>query len=595
MSITRVSFILDGKQITPPRNWRDVKVLATFDNNTNQATVTTDRWEFVNSNEERVAALLAARFRSGLTGGPGAFEGPEFKINVSDDQGATNVFDGLLNFVRDYEERNFKDPNFENPTECLASAEMIDSLNGVDDLISGTTVALMESEGVFKDSDYTGVDWVIEKPFDFYEVAILSIGVFSVSKEVIDALSRLGDDISIPAGIAASGALGTAGAALYKILIIIFRIAYIVFMLVQLIQLATQLIRLLIPKTRTHKGIKLGTLYRKGFEYFGYTFVSNIPELDKYVYLPTLPTQESNFADKLLSRIKVIEKGIPSVQDYGYLFSESVQLGLQMFYARIAVVGTEVHMRTEDDPWWFKQSTKDVIDDVLVNSVKFNLEDLKRSNFIKFATDPSDQFTIDNYSGTSYEVQTLPQSIKDEKKVRITGVDEVSIPLALGTRKGTLSFLEEAALTFLGAAETAVNAIGGNLNLTSEIKNRVNILKVSNPLHSVPKILYWDGNGIPEDHRDKLSAKALWDNYHFPKDFRANNFKAQKIKFENVKVPFNLRGFKELMKNPYFITKGGVSGKIEKMEWTLDGDYATVSGWFRKIYTKNLRTKRFNP
>lgn len=595
MSRTGISFILDGKEITPPRNWRGVKVLATFDNDTNQATVTTDAWEFVNSDQERVAEIVAARFRSGLNGGPGAFEGPEFKINVNDDLGAITVFDGLLNFVRDYEEIDFKSPNFEDPTECKASADMIDSLNGVNDLISGTSVAFLESEGVYNDNDYTDVDWVIERPFDLFQVAMISLAIFSTIKEGLDFLDRTTDTEATTVGIALASVTPGPGSVTYRAIMLIFRIVVIALYVANLIQLFSELMKLLIPKKRTHKGIKLRTLYEKGFEYFGYDFVSNIDELDSYVYLPTLPNTESNFADKLLKRIKVIEKGIPSVNDFGYLFSESVEISLKMFYARIAVVGTEVHLRADDDPWWFKQATKDVIDDSLVRSTKFNLDELKRSNLIKFATDTQDQFTVDEYTGTSHEVQTYPQSVQDERKVRVAGVNEVSIPVALGARKAKLSFLEEVGLVFAGIIEGVINAFGGNSNLSNEIKNRVNFLKLSDPLHSVPKMLYFEGGGIPENHRKKLGADVLWNKYHFPKDFTANNYKAQKIKFENVKVRFNIRIYRELMKNPYFVTEGGVSGKIEKLEWTLDGDYGRASGWFRKIYTKNLKTETFTP
>ena len=49
------------------------------------------------------------------------------------------------------------------------------------------------------------------------------------------------------------------------------------------------------------------------------------------------------------------------------------------------------------------------------------------------------------------------------------------------------------------------------------------------------------------------------------------------------------------MKNPYFVTTSGVSGKIEKADRQLNGDVATVSGWFRKIYTKNLTERQIEP
>jgi len=267
-----------------------------------------------------------------------------------------------------------------------------------------------------------------------------------------------------------------------------------------------------------------------------------------------------------------------------------------MFNARYAVVnGNEVHLRWEDDPWWFKQSDLNITEDHRFDEITYNTDELSRDIFLKFQTDPSDKWTSDNYTGTSFESITEAQTVKDPKKQQIRGLDQVDFPFALGNRKDGLNALEEFALGFANAAEQAVNAVGGNADYTSSIKNRTNLLKVSDPIHSIPKILYMPGNNIPANHRDFLSARVLYEKYHSSKSFIANNFRAQKIRFDNVEVDFRFRDFKNLMKNPYFVTTNGRSGKIEKASWRLAGDTATVSGWFRHVYTKNLTERTIEP
>jgi len=594
-SITKISFRVNGQDIPAPSNWRDVKILSTFDNGNNSSSITTDRWQFVNEAATRISKL----FKSGLNGGSGAFEGPNYDIYVSDEEGALQVFEGLLNFSEEYEERNFKGPNFTDPVEVLSKAEMKNSLNAIDSQFSGTTVAFLKSKGVYSDSDYTDVKFVVEKKFDFIEFAVLSFGIFTMVKEAAEAIEKLGSDLSTQLGISGSSATGTIGGTIFRILIIIFRIAYVVLILAQLIIMTERLFNMLISPARTHKGITLDTLLRKGFAYFGYKLVTPITELSSYVYLPTIPQEESNFVDKLLSRVKVTKQGIPSPGDYGYIFEEAVELVLRLFYARIAVVnspsGREIHIRKEDDEWWFKTSTLDVIDDVLINSITYNADELSRSTYIHFQVDPADSWTTDNYTGTSIEVVTEPKSVNRIENVRIRNLDEVSIPLALGSRKDGLNDLEKFMLSFLGFAEKTVNALGGNKDFTSKLKSRNDMLKVSAPEHGIAKLLYINGGLLPEDHREKLSAEYLYDNGHNAKSFVSNNYTRQRLRFSEVKVPFNFKKFKLLSENPYFITKNGVSGKFEKLEWTIDGDYATASGWIRSIYTKNLKETKIIP
>ncbi len=584
MSNDSISFKINRKELEAPIEWEDVKVLATFDNENNQANITTDRWTFIGNAKDEIINFRKAN---------GVFQGPCFDIFASDDDGAFQLFEGFLDYTKDYEEIDFKSANFEDPNKVMIGAQKLAGLNSLDDLINGTTIGKMLQDKVFTDSDYVDIEWVAEKKFDFLQFAIASVTLYLMVKEGLEASFRLADQIASFIGFVTGGGLtGPIGAVAYQVIILGAQIIYTGLIIAQIIALTQDLINTLIAPKRTHKGIYLRTLMEKGFESFGYTFVSPISDLDKYAYLPTLPLAGSDFTNPILNRVKVITEGVPSVRDYGYLYSECVELCLSLFNARLSVVdgldGKEVHLRTIDDPWWIKQSNLDIIDDKLIESVKLNTEDLSKNVFLKFIDDRADDWTVDNYTGTSYEVITNVESIKDPRKVTIKGIDEEVFPVALGNDKDGFSLLEETLLALFSAIDGTINLLGGNSNLSSLITNRLGLLKISSEVHTVPKLLYLINGRIPEDHRNFLSAKYLYNNYHNEKSFIANNFKKQRVLFNSEKVPFRFRDFKQLINNNYFITPSGMSGKITKCEWSIGADFAVVDGWFQKIYDTNL-------
>ncbi len=69
MSLDRVTFRLDGTEIAAPREWEGMAIKATFDNDGNEANISTDSFNFLGN----AADFLHAHRLGGLTGGPGIF------------------------------------------------------------------------------------------------------------------------------------------------------------------------------------------------------------------------------------------------------------------------------------------------------------------------------------------------------------------------------------------------------------------------------------------------------------------------------------------------------------------------------------------
>ena len=596
-NLSTLKFQIDKQERGDPVNWESIKILSTFDNNNNQANITTTNLEFVNE----AAQYISERFRSGLTGGLGAFEGPDFDIYASDGVRLFQAFEGFIDYTKDYKESNFIKQQADKPLKVSVGIKKLNGLNTLQDLIEGATYGFFKQEGVFNDSDYANLPWVVQKKFDALEFIVLNITIFVTVKEAAEQVEKLTDDIAMIASkfqSATPPSTGSVGAVFYAILVAIIRAAYLVLITIQLVQLSEEVFNILVPRVRQLKIASFRTLIFKPLEFYGYTVVSELDELDNY-FLPTLTTEDSNFVDGLLKKVKVNEDGLPSVQDFGFLFSELLQKFLEMTKSRIAILdnnGTkEVHIRTESDPFWIKNSNAEILKDVLIDERGYNLDELQGRTLVKFETDLTDDWTVDNYTGTAYEVVTTPITTENQQKVSIKGIRDINIPWTLANRKGDLTPVEDLLLKFATIAENAVNTLGGNVNLTSKLRNKVNAFKTSGETWNTPRIITLSGGGIPENTREILSAKTLYEKYYTFDSFVEGNYNGQKYTFEEITIPFGLSQFNDLTNNAYFTLPNGDFGKVTRCEWAVADDSALISGWVRRPYTKNLKEIKYEP
>lgn len=588
-------FTVEGVDIGLPANWLEAEISAVFSQTgdddslipENQPNLSIDRFHFVGE----AAQFIADRHKSGLNGGPGAFQGACAKWVIQEGGNSYTVFDGYLDFTDNYQELEFKDTRREQPNQVFVKAVDDFGLNALLQKISGVTMDLLLDKGVYSDEDYVDIPFVIIRKYDYLEFMMLFFSIYIFQKEAVEVALRIKK-------IIADGFSGGFTAVLTQILKLIAEVAYLVFIVVQLINLAREIYNLLYSKKRIHKGITMRKLFEKAFDFFGYKFVSPIEELDNFTILPTLPTKKSNFFEDLFNKVRVTEVGVPGLNDWGYIFTDNLTTARRLFRAKLAVYnnnGTkEVHVRNEGDEWFLKQSNLTLLNDVLVDSVGYNHKELSRGRVLKFVTDSTDAWTREEKKGTMYETitESTPQD-PDNNKNLITGLEETIIPYALGVRKANLTPLEQLILAGLGFAEDAINAVGGNINLTQGIQNRPNFLKMSEYEIDIAKLLYVKGGGIPSNHREILGAKALEQKYHRTASFinysNDRPFGAQYQTFDDVTIPFNLSKFVQLRNNSYFVTDDGQAGRIDSIQWTPSEDSAKISGRFNFVYDKSLK------
>jgi len=552
-----VQYRLGGNLIDNPTERQDTSIQVQFDEGT-QGSIETSQLTFVNE----AYTIIKETIESGLI-----TEGLPLTITIQEGEESTEVFNGYLDFST-LEDLTGSEPKF------LASIVEQDGLTNLSESLEGVTFALLEAKGFITSSDYQEVKYLIEKQVALLEQAFLALSVFLMIKEIAEASFRLSQQIAIISAIVTTPISGQVGALIYAVASALFEIAYIFIMGAALLDLIQQFIENLISFEREFQGIKYKTALEKIFSYLGYTFVSPIPEIDTYVYLPSKAEGRS-------------DKGIPFDSDFGFVANEFVSMVLDMFRAEIFVVNNEVQLRTKKDPFFQSQSTFQ-LPDVLEQPFSLNINEIKESRFISFQDDISDAYTVSNWKGTSFVVTTLPITQNIPKNNLIKGLEETRFPVALGNRKEELSILEEALNTFFEAANFALSALGAS-NITNTIQARKGMLIISQPFFNVPKVLNMQGNRLAQNSREGLSARYLWENYLNYDSFIEDNFKRQRKVFEGIEIPFSYSDYKKVKENSYFITPNGKRGKFTSLEWIIEADRAEASFWVEDVYTRNLQ------
>jgi len=574
---TRVDFTLNGQGINAPEEWTDIEINASFDDDGTQASISTESFRFVNIDTDKASKIL----RDWITNdNPGIFHGVPFQIKGFNNQNNLNTFDGYVNLANDVA-----------LLEDGSTAANIQKKEGLDDLnirLEALTFGYLELIGKVGSGDYTDVEYVVEKKFNFFEILMSNIVLFLLVKELQESIAKTAQTIADAAAHLTGGISGTAAAAAWTVATAIIQVLYTALIALAVINLGNQLLNTLLPRVRKHKTIKLRTAMTIVANHLGYGFVSPITELDKVVFLPSNNNQdEVSFLSGLITQLKGTQTGIPNVTDPGYNCLSFFKYVQEITNSKFAVVNGDIQFRSKNDPYWIKTATY-VMPDILVEEQRFNTDELRARWALLFAIDSRDDWTIDNYKGTAYEVQTDAAQTPDVKAKFITGLNETNIPWSLGNRKDELNGIERFLKEVAQFLDNVVNALGGSSNLAKKVNNKVGMLKVSDNNTSKPKLLYLSGSKLPKNHRSLFSAKVMWDKYHNEQSWVQNNYGQQKLVFKGVRVPFGLEDFLKLVDNSYFTDYKQRQGKVTNITWNMFGDFATIDYWVQEPYTTNL-------
>ena len=577
-------YLLNGLPFNAPLQWEDVTINAEYPDDSIQPSLTITEFDF----NLEARKFINEWIEKGTNGGVGIFEGMPFDLNLFNNNPLTKNFKAFIDFRDNYND-NIDDG------EVTVSIMKDNDLKTFFDNLSGATCGYLEEIGVFTDADYVKIPYVVEKKFNLFEILMASIMLYLMVKELAESVERTANTIAEVVALLAFVGTGSnvLGAALLGALKALISIAYTAILLLAIIELSKTLFEVLVPPLREHKGILLKNALGKIANHFGYEFSSPISEYNNVTYLPSNPNLDEKTAFGFISVTKGTQSGIPNNLDYGYFTADLFNLAKSLPYAKMALIGNTIHLRPKNDPFWIQQ-TQWEMPDVLVNTLRYNTNEMKSTRLLSFPVDTSDEWTIDNYDRTAVEIKTSPISVINKRAVLLKGLEEVDFQTALGNRKDELNGIENLLKDVGGFIDDVTGVFGGGTNFASLIQSKVGVLKVSTNWHTVPKLLYLNGDRMPINHRDLWNADLLWEKYHKEKSFVRDNWTGQKIVYNDVEIPFGLEDFFQLSTNPYFKYKG-IQAKITNFEWTVAQDTAKISFTIKKAYTFNLQETKIIP
>jgi len=558
-----------GELINSSVEWRNTQILGSFDNATG-VNISVERLKFVREAFSKVKAEIDKG---------NIFEGLDYSLEIFN-QDSNQVVDFWLDLTDNV-------TVFPERGAIEAKAVLKDGQQQLEDRLGAITFDYLVDQEVITDSDYVDVDYTVQKLFEPLEIITSFVIIYILTTSLIERVKDLGKDVATGTGIAASGISGPIGQAIFTVLAIILEVAYAAAIVIAIANLVQQVLSYFIQPKRTHKAILLKTLLSKASEHLGYGFETDITDLNNIVYLPSNPNTDEINGVGIISKAGSITRGIPNAQDYGYNAREIFELSSNYFRGIYQIVDGVMQFRSENSNYWVRQSTY-ILPDVKETTQGYNTDEFFANRLIAFVTDITDDYTIDNFKGTNFTINTDLINVKDPKGKFTKGFDEVRIPVALGNRKDNLTPFEEILKTLAGVADSAINILGGNSNLANLVKTRVGTLKVSNNNHQVPKLLWLENGAIPTDHRDKLSARVSWEKYWIYRSFVANNFNGQKLVYKDIQIPFGFEDFLKVSQNSYFRDLNGRVGQIVELDWIVPQDKATVTYWIREPYTEKL-------
>ena len=559
-----VKYYLGGQEIEDVVERDEVSIQVDF-RDVIQGNIETYKFTFVN----RAFQIIEEYKNNGLTGGVGIFEGLDFKIVIQEGVEQRTVFEGFLDFET-YENLMPLKP------KILCKVKKEDGLNSISERLQGLTFAYLRSINEITPNDYDYVESVVEKKFNVIETLFLVFAIYSFIQQIITSTRNIAQNIGIIAGITSGSTTGGLGAIVYAIASIIFDAAFIAFSVIAIKNLVEQILESILSPVKDQYCINYNLALTKIFKYLGYEFITNIEEVKEEYYLPSKAEDRENI-------------GIPFDSDYGFFASEFLELALNRFNAKIFVNGKgQIEMRSELDDYFQLQSNY-ILPDVLDAPFSYNVNELKESRLISFDNDISEDYTLDNYQGTSYVITTKPITENNPKNTLITGFVENRFNICLGTAKTEFNSVENALTTLLETVDELFEFWGAKSSSVNVITNRLRTLKTSTYFFNKPKLIRIQNHKIAVDNREKVNAKYYYDNYIDYNSFVQNNYKKQHKVFSGVVIPFSYDNYKQLLENSYFTTNEGKLGRINSLNWIIGADTAEIDFYIEEIYTRNLK------
>lgn len=467
---------------------------------------------------------------------------------------------------------DFSDPSTVFRTRsCKVKMIRYKGMDNFFDLAEGLSFGILN----WNPNDFRDIDYVVVPETSFLYYISLSLATFSLSQELAKAIQEISEGITdlikatVPVGFPPAPDWGAIIVAAIKLAA---RIAYAIFIIIALIKLATEILNLIFPQIRQFKGCELKRLIQKGCEHLNYTLASTMLDAipDAVVCPVPLRAKDPTLFKQLFAPLSLAYTyGYPSVRDSIRSLGEALNFLEQDLNAIVKIENGNI-VRIEQEAYFEQNATTQIPEafnqqDQLQDETSINSDEIFKRLVVTYQTDPSDMNTYDDSRKTLYEASSEIQSLPSPDYEMIKGLKSVNLPFARGTRKGSLTFAEEAAKVFAQAIDLFCGTSFG-----SGIESRKDVMQVSNQYSSVTKLLYMNGSRLVENQNDYIGAEAIAQNYWASRLIQ-NNQKTRKLA---MPVAMTQSEFFAIEANNYVLLDSGETIKINRVSWN---DYTNMA------------------
>ena len=569
-----------------PKELESLEIKATFDNLSFQPNITATEITFINES----AKLINDYIDNGLnTNGVGIFEGIPYEISLIGDTGQYEAFKGyidLLGIKRNCDEVSVK----------LVSEN---DLNKFSERSQALTFGYLESLGLFPKSVLTPVPYCVNYIPDGMQLIVISISLYLITKELVETVPKIPEHTTAVI-LAATPSIPIPSINVGNLIIQSIKLAlllvYAVMICLAIIKLIDSLFSELYSVKRWFRACKVEKLLSVACNHLGYTFSSSIFLTEPFKDLVFLPQKtakgtitENDSHQSLFSHTIIDDTGVPNSLSSGYTLYEILELCMNMFNAKILIKDSTVYLEPKTNKTFWELQSSYVLPNIEVLQREYNTNELNPNYIIKFATDVQDLNTIDNFTGTNYERITSPIKTNNSKYLNFGGLTEIDLKVGLGTRKETINPIEALLSGLATIVDKTIGILGLNSNYINSFIDRKGILQVSEHFGWKPKVLLIKDKKLYPTNRTYLSAKYLYNTYHYINSFVANDWGGQYEMYKDIIIPFCFHDFLKVINCGTFVTDKGEKGMFDELLWTFTEDYAKVSYRIQKPYTKNLK------
>ena len=604
--MNQINFYLYNQKINPPENWRELGIEANFvDGEFKSQQATINNWNFVRENIDFLNAwILGGRI----------FEGVPFRIEeVQEVNGnVIKLFDGYIDLT---------DETIYDEYSIQAKSKELYSLDWLNDRAAAVSFEYLYSHNVITQSDFIDVPYIISSIPNYRDSAITLVSLTFCS------ITTYNEGRAI---IATVVALITDPLSYGQLFALIVQLLKFIALLIAVVLLIKQMFELLIQRVKYHKGAKINQLLTKVFAYFNLTYVPSIITDDlfilpkKYV-IPKNP--QNNYGLNILGAFQPNE-----FEQFGYPKENVADFIIKLkdaFNAKIVIDPTAQTVTICRRDVSLTPPTYQ-LPPIYNTTYKLNVNDVSSNMLIEFQTDVSEDNTITQYQGTTYQIIQRPTNNPPTQELNMMkGFRQVSVPFALGKRKTELTTVEKifddlldaldvlihpivnainASIPiindisdiineFIDFLDTAIGFIGVEVNfdfpniphidlinyspISQLIDNRIGMLLLEKDSFMIDKMLSLDSSYKLNEQQP--TAKYIYDNC-YSIEMQNNQFKFK----DYDRVPFTSDNYLQVKNNPNGKDENGNNMKIESLTYNPFDKVATMKLKIPYIYADNL-------